>query len=118
MIVLRAQSGIAMEATPPPISLAAARKLPWRPGRSAEAFVDRDLEVRFTPKPTNGMQAPHERDELYFVASGTGFYRVEDGERTAVGPRDLCFCAARHVHGFENISEDFSLWMIFYGPKK
>jgi mannose-6-phosphate isomerase-like protein (cupin superfamily) len=107
-----------MEITPPPITLAAARKLPWQPGRSAEAFVDGDLEVRFTPRPRNGMQAPHERDELYFVASGRGFYRVDDGPRTGVGPGDLCFCAAHHVHGFEDISEDFSLWIIFYGPKK
>ena len=107
-----------MEVTPSPITLADACKLPWKPGRSAEAFVDADLEVRFTPAPRNGMQAPHERDELYFVASGKGFYRVDDGERTPVGAGDLCFCAAHHVHGFEDISEDFALWIIFYGPKK
>lgn len=107
-----------MDITPLPITLDAARRLPWRPGRSAEAFMDGDLEVRFTPKPTNGMQSPHERDEFYFVASGSGFYRVEDGERVAVGPGSLCFCAAGRVHGFEDISEDFSIWIIFYGPKK
>src|SRR6516165_12834511 len=56
------------------------------PGRSV--FVDGDLEVRFAARPTDGPQVPHERDELYFVAAGTGRYRVED-KVTAVGPGDL-----------------------------
>ena len=106
-----------MDRTPPPISLAAARRLPWKPGRSAEAFIDGDLEIRFTPRPTNGPQTPHQRDEVYIVASGTGFYRVED-QLTAVGPGDLCFAAAHAVHGFENFSDDFAIWIIFYGPTK
>ena len=67
-----------MERTPPPTSLAAALALPRTPGRSAEVFVDGDLEVRFAARPTDGPQVPHQRDELYFVAAGTGRYRVED----------------------------------------
>ena len=82
-----------MDKTPAPLSLAAARGLPWKPGRSAEAFIDGDLEVRFTPRPTNGPQVPHQRDELYIVAAGTGRYRVGD-RVTAVGPGDLLFAAA------------------------
>src|ERR1700720_3267068 len=81
-----------MDRTPPPVSLAAALALPRTPGRSAEVFVDGDLEVRFAARPTNGPQVPHQRDELYFVASGTGRYRVEDMV-TAVGPDDVLFCA-------------------------
>src|SRR5271169_927704 len=75
-----------MDRTPPPVSLTEALALPRTPGRSAEVFVDGDLEVRFAARPTNGPQVPHRRDELYFVAAGTGRYRVED-EVTAVGPR-------------------------------
>jgi mannose-6-phosphate isomerase-like protein (cupin superfamily) len=106
-----------MNVTPPPISLDAARKLPWRPGRSAEAFVDGDLEIRFTPAPSRGMQTPHERDELYLVASGTGHYRVED-RVSSVAAGDLLFAAAHVQHGFEDFSEDFAIWIIFYGPVK
>ena len=106
-----------MEKTPVPVSVAAASRLPWKPGRSAEVFVDGDLEVRFTPKPTKGMQAPHLRDELYFVAAGSGRYRVED-RVSDVGPGDLLFCAAHVAHGFEDTSEDFSVWVLFYGPQK
>ncbi|HWD28497.1 MAG TPA: cupin domain-containing protein [Rhizomicrobium sp.] len=106
-----------MDPTPPPVSLAAALALPITPGRSAEVFVDCDLEVRFAAKPTNGPQVPHLRDELYFVATGTGRYRVED-KVTDVGPGDLLFAAARVAHGFEDISQDFTVWVLFYGPQK
>ena len=106
-----------MDRTPPPVSLAAALALPLTPGRSAEVFVDGDLEVRFAARPTNGPQAPHLRDELYVVAAGTGRYRVED-RVTAVGPGDLLFAAAHAPHGFEDISEDFTVWVLFYGPRK
>ncbi len=106
-----------MNRTPPPVSLTAALALPLTPGRSAEVFVDGDLEVRFAARPTNGPQVPHQRDELYVVAAGTGRYRVEDWV-TAVGPGDLLFAAARAPHGFEDISEDFAVWVLFYGPQK
>jgi mannose-6-phosphate isomerase-like protein (cupin superfamily) len=106
-----------MDRTPPPVSLAAALALPLTPGSSAEVFVDGDLEVRFAARPTNGPQVPHKRDELYVVAAGSGRYRVED-RVTAVGPGDLLFAAAHARHGFEDISEDFTVWVLFYGPQK
>jgi mannose-6-phosphate isomerase-like protein (cupin superfamily) len=106
-----------MDRTPPPVSLAAALALPRTPGRSSEVFVDGDLEVRFAARPTNGPQIPHQRDELYFVAAGSGHYRVEETV-TAVGPGDVLFCAAHVAHGFEDISEDFSVWVLFYGRQK
>ena len=106
-----------MDRTPAPLSLAAALALPRTPGRSAEVFIDGDLEVRFAARPTNGPQIPHPRDELYVVASGTGRYWVED-QVTDVSPGDLLFCAAQVAHGFEDISDDFSVWVLFYGPQK
>ena len=106
-----------MDKTPAAISLAAARGLPWKPGISAQAFVDGDLEVKFTPRPSNGPQVPHRRDELYVVASGSGHYRV-DGKLTAVGAGDLLFAAAHVAHGFEDFTDDFAIWIIFYGPIK
>jgi mannose-6-phosphate isomerase-like protein (cupin superfamily) len=106
-----------MEKSPSPISVARARKLAWKPGRSAEVFLDGDLEVRFTPAPTRGLHAPHERDELYFVATGSGRFRVGD-EVSAVGTGDLLFAAAHVSHGFEDFTDDFAIWIIFYGPVK
>src|SRR5437879_1233048 len=106
-----------MDRTPPPVSLAAAQALPITPGRSAEVFVDGDLEIRFAGRPTNGPQIPHTRDEVYLVATGTARYRVED-QAWDVGPGDLLFCAAHAPHGFENNSSDFSVWVLFYGPQR
>ena len=106
-----------MDQTPPPVSLATALALPRTPGRSAEVFVDGDLELRFAAKPTDGPQVPHEKDEVYFIAAGTARYRVGDSV-TEVGPGDVCFCAARMPHGFENNSDDFCVWVLFYGPKQ
>ena len=106
-----------MDTTPLPLSLATTRNLKWQPGRSAEAFIDGDLEVRFTPGPSRGPQVPHDRDELYIVAAGSGRFRVGD-EVTAVGTGDLLFAAAHVAHGFEDFSDDFAVWIIFYGPIK
>jgi mannose-6-phosphate isomerase-like protein (cupin superfamily) len=106
-----------MDQTPPPVSLTTALSLPRTPGRSAEVFVDGDLEVRFAARPTNGPQVPHSKDEIYFVAAGTGRYRVADAV-TEVGSGDVLFCAAHVPHGFEDISPDFSVWVLFYGPAR
>ena len=106
-----------MDRTPPPVSLAAALALPFTPGRSAEVFVDGDLELRFALHPSNGPQVPHLKDELYFIARGTARYRVEDTV-TSVGPGDALFCAAHVAHGFEDPSDDFCVWVLFYGPQK
>jgi len=106
-----------MERTPPPVSLAAALALPRTPGRSTEVFTDGDLEFRFAARPSNGPQVPHLRDEIYIVAAGTARYRVED-QVTDVGPGDLLFCAAHVPHGFENNSDDFCVWVVFYGAEK
>ncbi|MGH9208102.1 MAG: cupin domain-containing protein [Acidimicrobiales bacterium] len=91
--------------------------LPVTPGRSAEIFIDGEIEVRFAAKPTNGPQVPHLRDELYFVASGTGRYRVDD-RVDEVSQGDLLFAAAHAPHGFEDFSGDFTVWVLFYGPEK
>jgi len=107
-----------MDHTPLPIALVAAQGLPLPDGRrSVEVFRDGDLEVRMAASPSRGPQVPHDRDELYIVAAGNGHYRVGDTV-TAVGTGDLLFAAAHAPHGFEDCSDDFSVWVIFYGPQK
>ncbi|HVH78446.1 MAG TPA: cupin domain-containing protein [Stellaceae bacterium] len=98
------------------MSLSDARRLtPPADRASAEAFVDGDIEVRFAAPSTRGMQVPHDRDEFYIVTSGTGRYRIEDTD-VSVGPGDLLFAAAHAEHGFVERSDDFSEWIVFYGP--
>jgi len=98
--------------------LTAACELTLPLGRaSAEAFVDGDIEVRFAAPSTLGMQVPHDRDEFYVVATGTGRYRINDREMP-IGPGDLLFAAAHAEHGFVARSDDFAEWIVFYGPVK
>ena len=105
-----------METSPPPVAFAVARALPLPPGRrSAEAFRDDTIEIRMAAPPSVGPQVPHDRDEFYIVATGHGRYRADDAV-TEVGPGDLLFAAAHAPHGFEDMSADFAVWVVFYGP--
>ena len=60
-------------------------------------------------------QTPHEQDELYIVRRGRADI-VKNGERSAVQPDDVIFVEAHAVHRFENMSEDFLTWVVFWGP--
>ncbi len=114
----RAQGGFVMEKSPPPLSLAAALALPLARGRaSAEVFVDGDLEIRLYAPKGHDPQTPHDRDELYVVASGWGKFRV--GDRVdPFAPGALLYAAAHETHRFEDFSADFAVWVVFYGPVK
>ena len=61
-------------------------------------------------------QQPHLQDELYFVVRGTGTFYC-DGERVQFGPGDALFAAAGVEHRFENFTDDFETWVVFYGPE-
>ena len=60
-------------------------------------------------------QTPHLQDELYVIISGNGYF-LNNGERSAFGPGDVLFVPAGIEHRFENFSDDFTTWVIFYGP--
>lgn len=59
-------------------------------------------------------QKPHDRDELYIVATGTGTFSRGD-ELVPFGPGDLLFVPAHVPHRFETFTDDFKVWVIFYG---
>jgi mannose-6-phosphate isomerase-like protein (cupin superfamily) len=61
-------------------------------------------------------QQPHAQDELYIVIKGTGTF-VKGDERRPFGPGDLIFVEAQVPHRFEDFSDDFETWVIFYGPE-
>jgi mannose-6-phosphate isomerase-like protein (cupin superfamily) len=60
-------------------------------------------------------QTPHLQDEVYVIISGTGDF-LNDGKRYTFKPGDLLFVAAGIDHRFENFTDDFATWVIFYGP--
>lgn len=61
-------------------------------------------------------QTPHTQDELYIIASGTGWF-VKGDTRVRFAPQDVLFVEAGIEHRFENFTDDFSTWVIFWGPE-
>ncbi len=81
-----------------------------------ELFKHGSLEVEiYQPKGTD-QQKPHTRDEVYVVVAGRGYF-VNGGERRPFEPGEVLFVPAGVEHAFEGFSEDFSTWVIFYGPE-
>ena len=60
-------------------------------------------------------QKSHDRDEIYVVISGSGKFYCGD-EHYAFEKGDFLFVPAGVEHRFEEFSDDFSTWVIFYGP--
>src|SRR5215831_6082894 len=88
----------------------------WPDGeRFVEAFRHGTLIVELYAPAGADPQSPHDRDEVYFVVSGTGDFIV-NGERTRFLPGDALFVPAHAAHRFENFTPDFATWVVFYGP--
>lgn len=68
----------------------------------------------YAPKGTDD-QSPHDQDEIYIIASGNGWF-VKGNDRIAFAPNDVLFVEAGFAHRFEDFSDDFSTWVIFWGP--
>ena len=60
-------------------------------------------------------QTPHKQDEIYIIIKGHSKF-VRDGERISCKKGDVIFVPAGMEHYFENFSDDFAVWVIFYGP--
>lgn len=61
-------------------------------------------------------QTPHARDELYVIASGSGKFFCA-GETMGFATGDVLFVAAGVEHRFENFTDDFATWVIFFGNR-
>jgi mannose-6-phosphate isomerase-like protein (cupin superfamily) len=84
--------------------------------RSRGVFEHGSLAVKiYAPRGTDP-QTPHTRDEAYIVIQGEGVF-VSDEGRTRFGPGDFLFAPAGVTHRFEEFSDDFAVWVFFYGPE-
>lgn len=100
------------------VALSEARKaIPTEEGKPfATLFEHGSLQVEiFAPKQVD-TQKPHTRDELYVVISGSGWF-FNEGKRTHFCAGDMLFAAAGEIHRFEDFSDDFLTWVVFYGPE-
>ncbi|HET7537448.1 MAG TPA: cupin domain-containing protein [Candidatus Didemnitutus sp.] len=89
----------------------------WPQGEPfAVAFGHGTMSVELYAPRGRDHQTPHTRDELYFVARGTGEF-VHEGQRAPFAAGDAFFVPAGDEHRFENFSDDFATWVVFWGPE-
>ena len=83
---------------------------------SVELFRHGTLQLRVYAPHGVDDQKPHARDEIYVGLRGEGEFVSEAGtQRFASG--DFIFAPAGVPHHFANFSEDFAVWVFFYGPE-
>lgn len=88
----------------------------WREGVwDVEVFKHGTLLLEVFAPRHRDYQTPHEQDELYFVMRGHGEFVLEDA-RMNFQPGDALFVPAGKIHRFENFSDDFVTWVVFWGP--
>lgn len=84
--------------------------------RFVTLFEHGSLQVEIYAPPGDDPQTPHTRDEVYVVARGSGmFFNGETRHNFQAG--DLLFVPAGNEHRFEEFSDDFAVWVMFYGPE-
>lgn len=85
--------------------------------RYALAMRQGDMDCGLYAPRGHDPQGPHDRDELYIVRTGQArFVRGEEVVDCAAG--DLLFVPAGMVHRFIDMTDDFSTWVIFWGPTR
>jgi mannose-6-phosphate isomerase-like protein (cupin superfamily) len=95
----------------------AMKRVPTSDGKPfAELFQHGSLSVEIYAPRGRDTQKPHARDEVYVVARGSGVF-VHGDSRTSFAAGDFLFAAAGEVHRFEEFTDDFCTWVLFYGPE-
>jgi len=90
--------------------------IPGPYGEHATTVLQRgtvDVALSMPTSPVH--QTPHAQDEIYVIIRGRAIV-MNDGKRETCVAGDLVFIAAGIEHQFEDTSEDFAVWRIFYGP--
>lgn len=99
-------------------SLALARsKLEADGSPFAELWRHGELSLEIYAPRGRDLQSPHARDELYVIVAGQGLF-VNGRHRHPFQAGDVLFVPAGTPHRFEQFSEDFTTWVIFFGDEK
>ncbi|AEI46734.1 cupin domain-containing protein [Runella slithyformis] len=98
------------------VSLAEATdRLRHHPTEFLLLFQNNTLEVELYKPDVIDKQTPHDRDEVYVIASGEATFELEE-KTTEVKAGDFLFVPAHAAHKFTAFSDDFSTWVLFIGP--
>lgn len=74
------------------------------------------LELGYYKPDTVDPQQPHTQDEIYIVQSGSGYFVLGD-DRQLFEQGEALFVPAGVAHHFEDFTDDFAAWVIFYGSQ-
>ncbi len=80
-----------------------------------ELFKHGSLSVEVYKPEKVDPQEPHDQDEVYVVISGSGIF-VNGESRKPFEMGEVLFVPTGAVHRFEEFTDDFATWVIFYGP--
>jgi len=83
---------------------------------SAFVFEHGTLQVKMYCPAGTDMQKPHTRDEVYLIARGSGWF-VNGPERHPFQTGDMLFVPSGVEHRFDEFTDDFCTWVLFYGPE-
>ena len=73
------------------------------------------LELGYYKPEGSDPQSPHDQDEIYIIQKGRGFF-VHGDRRQPFEPGEALFVSAGDTHRFEDFSDDFEAWVVFFGP--
>lgn len=86
----------------------------WKDGVwDIEPFSKGNVSLIFFAPKGKDYQTFHEEDEFYFIVSGSGEIIIDD-EKFLCEMGDTFFVPAKIPHRFENFTEDFATWAIFF----
>jgi mannose-6-phosphate isomerase-like protein (cupin superfamily) len=84
--------------------------------RSVTLFEHGGMQVRMYAPRGRDLQKTQTRDELYVVARGSGVF-FDGISRRRFQTGDVIFAPAGSRRRFEDFTEDFAVWVIFYGQE-
>lgn len=86
----------------------------WKDGVfDLETFKKGNVQLIFFAPREKDYQTFHDEDEFYFIARGSGKLIIEN-EKFECETGDAFFVPAKKEHHFENFTDDFATWAIFF----
>jgi len=86
----------------------------WKNGVwDVEPFTKNDVTLVFFAPRGVDHQTHHDKDEFYIIVRGCGEL-VSGSERISCTAGDALFVEAFRGHHFENFTDDFATWAVFF----
>ena len=86
----------------------------WKDGVwDVEPFSEWGAKIVFFAPRGIDYQSSHDEDEFYFIARGSGKLIIGD-EEFDCSPGDAFYVGANVMHHFEEFSDDFATWAVFF----